>query len=462
MAEKEKGNLYWGKTCYGVDLQDDTPVVVRGTRDRSSVKCVRVDPADIMYRGDLRAGAFCVGTVSARESLIRRLEAPYGGISKARKVFPTLLDIQLPFPLEDCVHSFLDVVRTGSETVCSLAIAARKDDVEKNLRLYAAVGMNPAVLDHEGLALWTQSLNEIHAGSLYPSCRIVVYLGKTYTTLVFGRGETLISAHSIKTGDEGRIKRLLQTQFGQSDGDAGRNPEVVWMWCGPGASNDGRVNELHSRLSIDWSGPLVIHDDPETFLARALAVRALQSGQLRCNLRLGRFMHDAITRRNRKRVMKTAILFLVSGLLLCGAMPAVKTIIERKNTRMKDVFGMLVEDLAPGQVGNAKGRDALGIIRSELEKERKELEPFRAAFRPSLRRTIASIMEIGKKNGLRYETISLSENRVEISGSAEDWNSFAELLSFLNVSGDKIKRKDAQADERIPFTIRSDSPGSGS
>ena len=451
MTRTGRGHVQWARACYGVDLHEDGARVVHAVRSRSGIRCTELKVGDLSGRED---DAVCVGALSARESLMRWLEAPYGATDKAERVLPTLLDIQLPFALEDCVYAFLDVIRTAEGTTRALAVAARKSDVEKKLGMFGAEGVDPVVLDHEGVALWSRTLEErpVKSGSRMP--RALIHLDGRRSTLVIGRGTELLGVHGVRPGDTGQIVRMLHAQLGAHNGGDGR--EIEWVWSGPGAMDGGAVSQMHQELQDEWPVRSYVHDAPEYFLARALATRALQPGPLRCNLRTDEFTHDRIAQRARGRAMLTAGVVLVSGILLCCVNPVVKLIGNSKLGSADRAFKTLAESLAPGQVREAKGQHALGIVRSELEKETAALQPFLAAFEPSLGELLVSAMKTGKKNDLRYEMLSLSREKIEVRGTSSDWNSFAGLLSLLGVGERHLNRRDAGADERIPFSIVAD------
>ena len=447
MTEVRRGYVQWAGTCYGVDLQEDGIRVVRAVRSRSGVRCAEVPESEVNGLGD---DAVCVGALSTRESLMRWLVAPYGATDKAERVLPTLLDIQLPFALEDCAYSFLNVISTAEGTTHALAVAARKSDVERKLGRLGARGLDPVVLDHEGVALWSQSIGERPVGREARTPRVLIHLAGERSTVAIGRGRKILSVHGGKARDTGQIIRMLHAQLGPYE-PGGR--EVEWVWSGPGAADEGTVSDMHRRLSAAWPGGSYVHDDPELFLARALATRGVQAGPLRCNLRRGEFTHERILRRSRRRSVTAAVALLAAGVLLCCVNPAIKLIVDSKEAAVDREFRRLAESLAPGQVRGAKGEHALGIVRAELEKETASLAPFLAAFEPSLGDLVVSVVKAGKRTGLRYEMLSLGLEKVEVRGTAEDWNGPAELLPLLGASERHLARGDAGVDERIPFSI---------
>ncbi|MCX6997673.1 MAG: hypothetical protein NTV49_11445 [Kiritimatiellaeota bacterium] len=99
-------------------------------------------------------------------------------------MLPSLLDVQLPFPLETCLYQFPVVRADAAGRIRALAVAARRTEIAAQLDRCRALDLDPVVLDHEGLALWTQSLVEIPLAP--PALRVVAYLGAFRTALAVG------------------------------------------------------------------------------------------------------------------------------------------------------------------------------------------------------------------------------------------------------------------------------------
>jgi len=160
---RENASLRWARKCVGVDIAGEKPIAILAERTRRG----RITWSPMHDRGTPTGGAtaggiLVVAALRCRESLVRRLEAPFSSCRKARKVLPTLLDIQLPFPVEDCLCNFIGLHRTKERKVRALAVAARRIDVRRRLDALHTLGIDPVVLDQEGLALWTVRLARHH------------------------------------------------------------------------------------------------------------------------------------------------------------------------------------------------------------------------------------------------------------------------------------------------------------
>lgn len=444
-------SLRWARACFAVDVQGDQVVLVRAERRRGGLVFSTLSPTAPSFAEAVRKGTPCVACLSARESLTRRLEAPFSTVRKANKVFPTLLDIQLPFALEDCVYGFLPVAH-GAGVTRALAVAARLDDVRKRVTALAALGIDAMALDHEGLALWTQSLREAPVGPGEEKIlRILVNLRGEPSSLVLGRGEEFLAAHGIREGDFSQVRRLLRPH--RTD-----TVQVRWLWVGPGAADARTVAALHAPFSSEWPGPSSVLPDPGTFLARALAERALLDGPLRCNLRSASLTHPSMLDRTRKQGVKAAVLFLVAGLLLCGCNGAARAMARQKEAAVDRAFYSLADGLAGSPV-KAKGDAAIRIVGDKVRKKTEALKPFVNVLGPSLAATVASVADTAKRDSLRLDMLAVSRDRIQITGASRTWNGCDGLLSGLKRSGysARLDRKDAGTDGIVPFSILSGS-----
>lgn len=447
------------KVCYGIDLNGEDSVIVRAERLRGRNVYTRVKSSS-----DIENGAYCSGFMAARSSFTRWLEAPITAPGKAFRIFPSILDIHLPFPLEECVYEFVNYRKTvaGSHV---LAVGARFSDVEDRLNVYQKSGYDIQVLDHEGTALWRQSLREDAVLSAAGKPRVLVWLNGDRSTMVLGRGSDFISSHGIREDDTGRIRQLLEAGFGPD-----RGMGVSWFFSGKGSAVPNAASVFTGRAGEEWKGPSKVHNEPEMFLARALAANLIEQGKPVCNLRKGKLAHSAVVRRERLELLKPVLVSMAAGLILAGASLSVSSILQRREAVMDSDFANLASELAGYRV-TGKGKHALLAVEKILTERANKMRPFVSAFGESLTGVIAGIMEVGKQNNLKYEVVSIAgmdndilsetggqdDGGVLIKGTAVEWNACDSLVVYLKSHGYPVvlTRKEALADDRIPFTIKS-------
>lgn len=451
----------------GVDIADGWIAIVQATRARGGpVFTVLADGPDgvspeLRRKLDAlaRSGTWTSGAVAVHESFLRVLAAPFPSVTKARRVFPSLLDVQLPFPLESCSCAFLGARRTDDGRVEACAVAARREDVDRALARLGAAGFDPEQVDHEGVALWTRSLAELPpAGEAW---RAVVYIGHDRTSYVMGRGRALRAASGVRTGlrdyaDPARrdaalrqlASRLVPWIRSQDPGS------LQWVFTGPGAADAGVLDAARAALDLPAASGSVVHDRPSTFLARALAARALTAGPLACNMRAGEQEH---ARHSNARALglRRSILLAAAAALAVLAINAGWLV---HLTRQRDGLQQRVVEQARALAGVdrlPRGQELLTAERA-LQEKAPLLEPFRQALAPSLLHQLGPLLDTASSHGMTLDALSLRPQAVSCSGTASDWAHCEAIKALLDAAGwrTEIDRREAGADERVHFAIK--------
>jgi hypothetical protein len=327
-----------------------------------------------------------------------------------------------------------------------LAAVARFADIDKSLATWRALGVDPHILDQEGLALWTQSLDELPpAAGAAEAPRVVVYEGADRATLVVGRGAEFLGAHGMRQFNADQASRLLRTYFESPP------PALRWIWTGSAAAAAARVKAQHAALSATWPGPLAIASEPEAFLARALACRALLGGPLRCNLRGGRSLHPALARRRQREPLVAAAACLVAGLLLCGVNIAWRNACERRDARIQAALTAVAREITPRP---QKGMELLDARRA-MEARTALLRPLLDAADGSLVATLKSVLAAAREADVRYEVVALRHDAATLHGVSTNWAQCEQLKQRVAVLGLNVRlaRKEDLKNGDIAFVI---------
>jgi len=470
--------LLRARVCYAITSLQEPLKVVRSSRSSGGkIRYETIIASDKaawdQFLGEVqKPRIISVCCLSVRESLTLWLNAPFSSRTKATKVFPSLLDIQLPFPLEECMYQFPDIRQMPDKTFSALAVAARLENIQECLRSYKAHGINPVLFDHEGLALWTQSIREMPPTT--ESTRVIFYISDDHVTIVIGEGERFINANSINnsvchhsdsvSAGSGRISTNPDGSIDMLAGQIERflhaeiklGTSVQWVACGTGALNTSLVETLHHRLSEEWPGTLTLHGEPEIFLARALCIRALGRQPLPCNFRSQDLTHPVIMREARRMTVLVATLFVITALFLCVINAAWHIISSRRLSLTKNAISTLAASIAP-DVRIQYGQE-LRETKNALDKQSELAKPFLNALGPFLSVRLANIINAGKRYHLIFETLSLEQNTLSISGTAEDWDECEYFADHLRKMGYSIalERQEAIADTLVHFSVKGD------
>lgn len=456
---------------YGVDASRNRLVIVRTERTRRGLKSETVldhaGPPDAsttaaLARVRVEAGAaraLVSACMPVHESLTRWIQTPLSSVVKARKVLPSMLDIQLPFPIETCRCEFVHVARNATGSVDALGVAARTEDVEQRLAVLEDLGVSPDRLDHEGLALWSQSTDEIPPER--DATRIVASLGTEHAALAAGRGLDYASSHGIRIGlaelesSPDRIRqfaqRAKQVLLSQSS-TAGSQP-VLWLWTGPGATS-GIIPALQAALGEAGGIRFATHDTPSLFLARALAARSLRPGALPCNFRSGTLAHPRTALWQERQSSLAATACLVAGLLLCGTGVTWRAFLDYRRELLQTSISTLASKLArTSRV--PKGQEILTVQRA-LEQRAPTATPFLQGLQPPIGGLLSDLLTIARETGMELEALSLTDDAATLRGTSPDWDRCAGLAAPLRNAGFDVavERQDALEDERVHFTIK--------
>jgi hypothetical protein len=452
MQEANIQKVRWTRAAFGVDTADDgSPVIVRAERLGPSVRFQSVT-ADVARAECSRSGTRVATVMPVRDTVLRRIATPLVSRSKALRVLPSILDVQVPFPIEECEYRFYDLRLTEEGTFDALAVAARHSDLTRRIAALREAGLDPVALDHEVLALWTRSLKELPAGDAKEP-RIVVSLHKSHAVAVIGQGRRILGGHHVRGTDPAAILRVL-TPYRRTDMPG----NARWCWTGPEATAD-RVASLFAVLQTAWPGTSTIHESPETFLARAVAAREVSTEDLACNLRDGPLVHPARRSRQVRRSTLAACVTLVCGVLMVAASLAAGWFGTKREADLTTAVGRLTDRLAGYHV-TARGEHALKMARTAVEARAEVLQPFRRQLIDSPAAILPDILESAKRQGLQIETLTLTPRKLAVAGTARVWQSCDDLVMRLEKRGMKtrLERRDARDDLRIPFALTAEAP----
>ncbi|MFT5241388.1 MAG: hypothetical protein ACI9X0_002368 [Kiritimatiellia bacterium] len=411
----------------GIDIQGHQAVVVTGSSSTAATRVVPLDNLGAAIPVDARVSV----AMPPLDCVCRWLTTPFTSSSKARKVLPTILDIQLPFPLEACVYDFVADRKSDEGHVEALALAARHRAVAGALAQWETHTVNPAVLDHEGLALWSQSLVEQPVSatqSAHP--RVVVYAGSDRSCIVLGRGETFINSHSCMLEQPASLTRLLRAAFGESMQD------LTWIWCGPHVGQ-AEFDETREAVEAIAPGGSAVVDQPHAFLARALYARIARPGRLACNFRSGVFADVRKDARSSQADSRMAIVMGVMGLLFWAQAGWSLHLASQARQGARTQFMALISRASDQPLGAAQGEQALSIARASLKQDAASFQPVAYAVEPSLTIALHRLIFESEAASLKIHEFRLSRTEWVLNGEAEQRDACDRLVEATQTLGYK-------------------------
>jgi hypothetical protein len=459
--------------AYGIDQTGESLTVVKARASRRDVSFETVyqaqGPCDIHKAADAVSSlaetgssrsAVVSASMPASSAVTRWLETPFSAPGKAMRVLPSVLDVQLPFPLESCVYSFASLEKEPGKGCRALALASRRDDVSSRLEQLGNCGIDPWVLDHEALALWHRAAQEQppKAGEY----RVIGHTGPSAWTLVVGKGAGFLSSHTFRVTHRDvdaasiapRIQRVLRSQCGGSD------TGIDWMWAGSGIAEAPFRTEIETALQRDRQIQFRVAKKPETFLARALAAHALTPDIAQWNLRYGELEHPGwIEVRSRAR-RSAAFTGIVVGVLLIATNLGWRGVLDHRNDDLQARITTLASELTGLPADKIPRGFELHAVTSGVADPRKSADPFSRALAPGVSDTLYHLAATAAAKGLFIAEFRTEDDRAsfEMRGSAESRAACESAQADLSRNGIDVELilPDASDTDSVRYILRGD------
>lgn len=403
----------WARIAIGVDTGQASLPSVRAVRRRGRGR-MRWEP----FAADARASSPKQDTpwtawscaLPPGPGITAWLQTPLQDRTKAARVMASVLDMQVPFPLEECLYATTtpvpasdpDLPVTGEGTA-ALAVAVRKKDLVQHLSsLQDQQGMDPHILDHQGLALWT-GIPPGDAGTL----RVILWPAGQKMTLVFGMGTAYWNARVVAASAESMLRQIRIVRKTLAGGHCKQAPI---QWCLP----DLLDSALKDQLLAAEPGSHLTLPDGKHYLARTLAERALSPGAYRFNLRRGALAHPGIARQQQRHRTRQA-----ASLAACALVLVISTAVSHfSRARIQRHLEQEIQSLADNVAGfpvQASGRDALLIAGREQDARTEALRPLRQARHiPAL---AANLTEAVKHAGGSIQKLQIDLQSLQLVGT---------------------------------------------
>lgn len=432
-----------GHVCLGVDA---------GERDVRVVRAVCWGPWRSWAPVERSAAGRMAGTLpvaaglSTRECLARWIEVPLAQRAKARRVLPSLLDVDLPFPLESCEWGLAALDRTAAKTCRGLAVAARREDLVRRIQDLQAAGLDPDILDSEALAIWTQARQECGVPGAW---RIVAQAGADRLTCVVGRNENWVAAFSTLQPQSGALVNWLKSVL-PDPADA-----LEWIWAGGGLRDPAGVGRCRGDLEARFSGLSREVERPEYFLARALAFRALSPAALPCNLRSGELTSARHRRRHALRALRGWLTLGLAAGLLVGLNGAWRHEIEAANAALQSRIIREAGALAGRSLAREKGVE-VRLAERAVQARAADYLPFERALAAPVLVSVKTVLDLAGALSIQLETAQVEGTAVTLAGSGPDWGACEQFSRRLAEAGfrGRLERRDPSPAGRVGFHIK--------
>lgn len=467
-----------GLVIYGLDAEPSGWIAARASRSwlrRVRAAAGEADPvpavdAATRLLADMTAAAggggrtFVAAAMPSGDCVVRRIDVPLASERRARRVLPSLLDVRMPFRLEDSAFAFMDF-RPRADGLSALAIAAPLDAVRRRLDYLASFGVDPAILDPEAVALWWVAESEF--GATAPGeARIVAHATPDRWVLAIGDAAGMSNAATLReipnrdpsqpahTG--ALIARLRQAARTLTSGSAPR--PIEWIWTGwPAPLLAAWKAAVEPALGAEGDYRFTTSAEPAMALARALARRAMVGAGWASNLRAGELVHRGVEAQRRRAIGRAAAALLTASAVWGGVETYRIVQLDRAVAAME--VEVAREARRIGGLSRVQAGLEVRMARDGVERRLAAQAPLDRLFQPSQTAKLAGLLRAAGQWDVHLQVVDLSDRSVRIEGTAPDGDAARRLAGVLKVLGVPSKLTEADVDAasgRVAFTLESD------
>ncbi|HMO51681.1 MAG TPA: hypothetical protein PKE26_10635 [Kiritimatiellia bacterium] len=455
-------------TAYGIEVTGGRVTVARSRYRKGAwitdIPARRLDPANDpawtalaaeINREQQQLTAVVGVAASAQDSVVRVVEAPFADRKKAEAVLPSLLDVQLPFPLEQCRHGFVFPQPVPGRNVRAVALAMPQDRLPRIIEECRAVlGIDPDAVIPEAAALWHYQQVHLPAASSRP--RIWLHLGLDRMTGLVTEGGVPVQAFGARgawsdDGNENAARLLARVRMFLAGALKEQSAGGECVISGPLAETVGSA--LCAQLGLDAATRLTIAE-PDSVLAVALAEAGHPRSGVDINLRRGPDSHPLARRRADRTRNRLLARVAAGGLLLAvGSQGATAWLSIRHDHWQRDIRREAAA--LTGIAALPRGQEVF-IARQHLAAPDERYAPFQEWLAPDATAWFNRLTRIARARGMTLEQLSIRADAITVRGTSTDWNDPDAIANALAEEGWRmeLERSDAGADERVPFTVR--------
>lgn len=444
------------KTAYGLERSAGRLVLARAVRQGSAQVLLTAAPdseealraMQAIAREVEKGSAALAVCAPAVQTVIRRLRAPFASAKKAAKVWASLLDVELPFPVESAVCSY-GTARVENGGTAAIAAAIRRSDLAAFDESCRAAGFDPTHCDAEALALWDQQAVDCPPVRAERP-RAVVWLGADHVTIARGRGTEFMAAHLLRaspladsSGDRqsfealwaSRARQLVSAHLAETGGT-----EMDLWWTGPGAEDEARVARLRQALPSEFALRSEIQRQPGSCLARALARRAAEESGV--NFKTGDLSHPARLRAQEQNLQRAYLGVMAAAVLVLVLNLGESILRKQRAASLQQQLTAAAAAIAGENI--PRGQEEL-LVERALERRDEETQPFRNALDAvGMEGRLSQALEEAKALGVEISRLALSPVAISVEGSAIGIQAIEGFAERLRQRG---------------WAVQSDSPG---
>jgi type II secretory pathway component PulL len=409
------------------------------------------DAADFFKKVLREENAIVSSALPIKDTLLLNFNIPLSSKKKALQVLPSMLDVQLPFPLEDCLYKVVSSRKLMDNTLSFTTIIVRRKIMERHLAFLQENGVVVDHLDSEATVLFEE-------GSLvFPKSKkiVVINMERESISVIISEEQAIKSAYTLKVERDKKneeldlwLKRITKIENLNSQ-------HFDMVITGKDASSI-LAGEIARKLSSSISPEVSIMPDSEFAFTETIAKRLITPKKYTLN-----FLEDEYEPKRAKeckmRLMRMRSLFLLAvsvALIFINSLHYIFWYLKKSN--LEQAIASLSQKIMP-ETRLPKGMEIFEINRKMLQHS-EEIQPLVGIVANQTFSTFSSLLaNIAKKN-LIISNLTINDKQIVISGNSTVWQDCEELANWLKTKGFTVtlEKKSFSTFNTTQFAIKAD------
>ncbi|NCD35093.1 MAG: hypothetical protein EOL87_16960 [Spartobacteria bacterium] len=408
------------------------------------------NPVHAVFLAIAKEKSPCIALLQGACCFTKLLKTPFASKRKALTVFPSMLDIQLPFSIDDCQFRVLDTV-ADDHSVTATAAGARNADITALFDQYEQCHLHPDMLLHPGVALRNSFQKELRTGT---GSSLLLWIRQSRVLLVHCTGTHIYDVQEWPLSQdlpaekqlERRIKQSILTRINADSVQPVPDPIEKIVICYSDDSDRALCSVLQQHLDTIMPEAAIRIVDEAHAVENALLHRLI-TNDLKKDVLFTKTTEQTGTENKYRIALFVAICTIITlGFLFTACQLGRRRVAELTARRSEWAQNML------GYVPHL-GQEMI-LCRRALEQDGQQWEKIQKMTASSICDATAIIAKTASDYAIALESLTVSQSYIVASGTAPDKGALNKLETALQSQGYTTKlQQNASSRNAWIFTL---------
>ncbi len=413
--------------CATFDEELRISTKVKGA-DKLANHITPISNLDLLKKASQQPDAAIAFVLPASETLVLNVNVPLSSKKKALQVLPSMLDVQLPFPLEHCIFKVIHLEKMPDDTYRFTVVVAKRSIIEKYLKWFHNKGIELQAMYSE-VALSLSIAQEI-----YPKGEksVIINLEEASISLVVVEEDTVKASYAFKLNNTISERDLNQwiKRIAKAENLASQCYNFVLI----GKETKSKLaNEILSKLALDQKVNITTHPAAEFAITHAACSLSSSSKHNTLNFLEDEYESEKVRTLKNKMASRRLLIIASAALFLILINFFHIGLCHLKQKEIDTEIASLTQKILP-ETSLPKGMELFEINRKMQQHLEKTI-----TLQEIVENYVLSVFSKVTTNLIRknilISNLSINDQQILVTGSTANWKDCEELANLFKDQG---------------------------